>query len=171
MAAMVLRRGHGRELSKEEVLAILLMNEEDGLVLQPANYEHPNIVCSCCGCCCGMLAYQKFLPRPADFWTSNFHAEISADTCAGCGTCADRCQVNAVTLTAKEGKAEIDIGRCIGCGLCIATCPSEAMRLKKKTETVPPPTEEALYDEIMSNRKDAAARFRMLMKASPGVKQ
>jgi hypothetical protein len=54
MAAMVLRRNHGREVTRDEVLAILQQNEDDGLVLQPANSQQPEFVCSCCGCCCGL---------------------------------------------------------------------------------------------------------------------
>jgi electron transport complex protein RnfB len=67
MAAMVLARKHGREVSRDEVLAILEQNEKDGLVLQPANTKQPDFICSCCGCCCGMLGIQKMLPRPVDF--------------------------------------------------------------------------------------------------------
>ncbi len=172
MAAMVLRRKHCREVSRDEVLAILQMNEDDGLVLQPANYERPEFVCSCCGCCCGMLSFQKFLPRPVDFWTSNFQAEVDADRCSGCGACVDRCQVNAVSLTGPSGEARINVNRCIGCGVCVPTCPSEAMRLKKKeAEAVPPATEEDLHEEIMRNKKGAADQLKMLLKAGAKMKQ
>ena len=77
MAKMVLRRKHCREVSREEVLAILERNEEDGLVLQPANTQQPEFICSCCGCCCGMLSFQRLLPRPVDFWSSSFFAEVT----------------------------------------------------------------------------------------------
>ena len=155
-AAMVLRRNHGREVSRDEVLEILCQNEDDGLVLQPANAQQPEFVCSCCGCCCGMLSFQKSLPRPVDFWTSAFFASVTTEECEHCGTCVSRCQVNAATLTGPNGAANIDIGRCIGCGLCISTCPSNALQLKKKeTQMIPPKDEEQLYDEIMANKKGA----------------
>lgn len=171
-AAMVLRRGHGREVTRDEVRAILRLNEDDGLVLQPSNSGRPEFVCSCCGCCCGMLSYQKFLPRPIDFWTSNFYAEVDADRCSRCGTCGDRCQVNAVSLTGRSGEAEVNMQRCIGCGLCVPTCPSGAVRLKKKDlETIPPASEEALHDEIMENKKGAAEQLRMLLRTALRMKQ
>jgi ferredoxin len=171
-AAMVLRRGHGREVTRDEVRAILQLNEEDGLVLQPSNSGRPEFVCSCCGCCCGMLSYQKFLPRPTDFWASNFQAEVNPEACSRCGTCVDRCQVKAITLTGRSGEAEVHIQRCIGCGLCVPTCPSAAVKLiKKAAETVPPPNEEALYDEIMANKKGAPEQLRMLLKAALRIKQ
>jgi Na+-translocating ferredoxin:NAD+ oxidoreductase subunit B len=172
MAKMVLRRKHCREVTRDEVLAILRRNEDDGLVLQPANARQPEFVCSCCGCCCGMLAFQKHLPRPVDFWTSTYYAEVSAEACSQCGTCVSRCQVGAVALSGRSGEAQINLGRCIGCGLCVPTCPSEAISLKKKdSETVPPANEEDLYDQVMVNKKGALAQLRILLKVAVRMKQ
>lgn len=170
-AAMVLRRKHGREITRDEVLAILQQNEDDGLVLQPANAQHPEFVCSCCGCCCGMLSFQKFLPHPIDFWTSNFYAEVSIEACLRCGKCVSRCQVNAVTLTGSTGKAKINLNRCIGCGLCVPTCPSNAVRLKKKEHEMSlPKNEEELYDEVMANKKGALGQLHMILKVVLGMR-
>jgi len=172
MAKMVLRRKHCREVSREEVLTILKQNEEDGLVLQPANTRQPEFVCSCCGCCCGMLSYQKHLPRPVDFWASNFYAEVSSEACSQCGTCVSRCQVGAVSLIGQSGEAKINLSRCIGCGLCVPTCPSDAIRLiQKESETVPPANEEALYDEVKANKKSGPEQLKMLMKMALKIKQ
>jgi Pyruvate/2-oxoacid:ferredoxin oxidoreductase delta subunit len=153
LAAQVLRRSHGREISRGEAMEILGQNEKDGLVLQPANSLKPDFVCSCCGCCCGTLIIHKLLPKPLDFWTSNFYAEIEAEACTQCGECVSRCQVNAVSMTGPGETALIELKRCIGCGLCVPTCPSEAVRLRKKElEITPPSDDEALYDQIMANR-------------------
>lgn len=167
MASMVLRRKQGREVTRDETLAILQQNEEEGLVLQPANAKQPEFVCSCCGCCCGMLSFQKFLPRPVDFWTSNFYAEVDLETCTHCGRCVSRCQVNAVTLTGPDKKAKINLNRCIGCGLCVPTCPSKSVRLKKREPEMPiPKDEEELYDEIMANKKNAWGQLLMFLKVA-----
>jgi electron transport complex protein RnfB len=150
-AAMVLKRRHGREISREEAISILRENENDGLVLQPSNAQNPVFVCSCCGCCCGMLGMQKRLPHPLAFWTTNFHAVVDAVFCTGCGTCATRCQVDAVAV---NDSAVVDLNRCIGCGVCVTTCAGEAIRLEKNaTETIPPASEEDLYDRIRAGRK------------------
>ncbi|MEN8207929.1 MAG: 4Fe-4S binding protein [Candidatus Fermentibacteria bacterium] len=165
MAEMVLRRGHGREVSREETLGILQQNQDDGLVLQPSNAQQPEFVCSCCGCCCGMLRMQKMLPHPVDFWVTGFRAEINIDACTGCGICVKRCQVNAVTLKGSPAKAVISRTRCIGCGLCVPTCPTEAVHLiSTEQETIPPMNEEELNDMIMSNKKGAMGRFLMFLK-------
>ena len=158
MAAMTLRRNHGREISADEALDILLQNEDEGLVLQPANEQKAEFVCSCCGCCCGMLRVQKMLPNPVDFWTSNYYANVNADACARCGVCVKRCQVNALELKGSSSRAHINLNKCIGCGLCVPTCPKKAISLIKKTqETIPPKDEGELFDTIKAHRKDGFA--------------
>jgi len=154
MARAVLRTGLGREFSLDESISILEQNQKDGLVLQPSNTERAEFICSCCGCCCGMLAVHKVLPKPVDFWASNFYAVVDADACSGCGNCEKRCQVGAAKLSEKDGKSSVDLNRCIGCGLCVPTCPEKAIFLeKKKKEVRPPETREDLYDIIMSHKK------------------
>ena len=171
MAKMVLRRKHCREVTRDEVLAILQKNEGDGLVLQPANARQPEFICSCCGCCCGMLSYQKRLPRPVDFWSTSYHAEVNAASCVHCGACVSRCQVGAVGLTGPGGSAKIDPGRCIGCGLCVPTCPSGAMQLKQKDAgAIPPKDAEALSEEIMANKKGTAGQLLVMAKAALRMK-
>jgi Na+-translocating ferredoxin:NAD+ oxidoreductase subunit B len=170
MAASLIRRGLGRKINKEEALRILEMNQDDGLVLQPGNARTPEFICSCCGCCCGMLRLQKMLPYPNDFWATNYMANISADACTGCGICADRCQVNAVTVSDKL--AAVNLDRCIGCGVCVPTCPSGAISLKKKErETVPPANEEELNDKIMVNKKNTLAQWLVFWKAMFKIRQ
>jgi hypothetical protein len=117
-------------------LAILQQNEDDGLVLQPANARQPEFVCSCCGCCCGMLSYQKLLPHPVDFWASTYLAEVSAAACSQCGTCVSRCQVGAVTLAGPSGAATVIPGRCI-CGLCVP--PVLEIRPRRRSPNPPAP--------------------------------
>jgi Pyruvate/2-oxoacid:ferredoxin oxidoreductase delta subunit len=171
-AAMVQRRQHGREVTREEALGILQRNEDDGLVLQPANARRPEFVCSCCGCCCGMLSLQKSLPYPLDFWTSSFRAEIDSAICRHCGKCVSRCQVGAVALRRSKGPAQINSSRCIGCGLCVSTCPAHAVRLSKRVaETVPPESEEEIQTQIAARKKAPWVRWRMLAKVILRMKQ
>lgn len=164
-AKAVLRRGHGREISREELLSILQQNEDEGLVLQPAGAQQPEFVCSCCGCCCGMLNVLKKLPRPVDFWTCNFQAHLEVDVCTACGLCVSRCQIDAISLTGPEGKARVNHDRCIGCGLCVSGCPAEAIRIEPKEEvTVPPRHEEDLYDALMENKQSTFGQWLTLLK-------
>lgn len=165
LADSSLRRGLGREVSREEMNAILGQNQKDGLVLQPSNTRKAEFICSCCGCCCGMLSMQKQLPRPVDFWASNFQAAVDAGGCNGCGNCEKRCQVNAVQVSAKTRQAAVNPNRCIGCGLCVAVCPEKAISLqKKRVEAQPPDDLEQLYGTIVSNKKGAWGKLKMIGK-------
>lgn len=162
MAQSILRNGLGREITLDESISILEQNQKQGLVLQPSNTEKAEFICSCCGCCCGMLAMQKKLPKPVDFWASNFYAVIDTDTCNGCGICEKRCQVGAVSVSEKKQPAVVDLNRCIGCGVCIPTCPTKAISLQKKpAETRPPQTREELYDIIMANKKGGLGKLKI----------
>ena len=126
------REGRGRSITRAETLAIIRKAEETGLVLQTGNDRTPGSLCMCCGCCCGVLRSLKMNPSPARLASSPFVAVLDRDACAGCGTCLDRCQMEALSL--PDGAAVLDLERCIGCGLCVTTCPSNALTLARKPE-------------------------------------
>ena len=171
-AAMYLKRGVGRTITHDEALGLLTQSENEGLVLQPSNTQRAEFICSCCGCCCGMLGLQKVLPRPVDFWTSNYYAAVDGETCIACGKCVERCQVDAVSVKDPDTVAQINRNRCIGCGLCVTTCPTHAIRLEPKSQpVVPPESEEALYDKIGANKKSPLGELFMLLKVALRIPQ
>ena len=135
-AEHVVRTGRGRAISCEETLEILRRAENAGLVLQPANAKEPHFICTCCGCCCGVLRSLKRHPKPASLVSSPFVASLNADTCKGCGTCVKRCQMEALYL--DDTKAVLNPDRCIGCGLCVSTCPTNSLSLARKPEAQQP---------------------------------
>jgi Na+-translocating ferredoxin:NAD+ oxidoreductase subunit B len=141
-----------KEISKEEALEIIRKNEEDGLVLQPTNYQKIDFICSCCGDCCGVMKIQKMLPKPAINWAHNYFAVVDSEVCSGCGVCVDRCQMNAIKLDEQSGLSTIDLDRCIGCGNCVASCPSEALKLVKKEKEVAPPEHRTDLYKILAEK-------------------
>ncbi|MFW9895391.1 MAG: 4Fe-4S binding protein [Candidatus Thorarchaeota archaeon] len=151
MAQMYMAQGWGTEISKEETLRILQRNKEEGLILRPNNSQEIDFLCSCCYCCDGGISGLLKVPNPADIVTSNYYSEIDPELCTGCGTCVERCQIHAITLT--DDKSFIDRKRCIGCGICIDSCPSEAISLQEKEERyVPPSTMDDLYNMILEEK-------------------
>jgi len=143
----------GRVITKEEALDIMQKNQEEGLVLQPSNSQTPEAICSCCGCCCGLLKIQKAIPNPVSHWATNFFAMVDSELCTGCGACQERCQVAAIKLDEEKEIAAVDLTRCLGCGLCVDACPEAAIKLQNKaTVTVPPPTQEDMMEVIMTNK-------------------
>jgi electron transport complex protein RnfB len=130
------RNGLGRPITKDDALQVLRQADQAGLVLSPSNAKEVLNICACCGCCCGVLRSVKRYPKPATLVSTAFVAQLNLDTCQGCGTCADRCQMEAIHL--GDGEMVLDPDRCIGCGLCVTTCPTDSLSLKRKPESAQP---------------------------------
>ena len=122
--------GRGRKISLTETMEILDRADETGLVLQPDNAKDPLFICTCCGCCCGVLRSFKRSPQPGRIVSSPFIAHLDAPQCNGCRVCTTRCQMEAIRIVEK--KALLDQDRCIGCGLCVSTCPPHCLTLVRK---------------------------------------
>ena len=54
---------------------------------------------------------------------------VNLDKCVGCGTCAENCPVQAITIV--DGKAKINQDKCIDCNICVTVCPEGAMESDK----------------------------------------
>ena len=54
-------------------------------------------------------------------------AAVDTSRCTGCGTCANHCRFEA--LSVQDGAALVDEYACEGCGVCAYVCPHEAIRL------------------------------------------
>lgn len=127
-------KGMGRFITREEALNILDKCDEAGLVPQPFISQDTGGICNCCGDCCGILRSIKLHPKPVEKVLTNYHAQIDSSACSACGTCLDRCQMEAIGIDGEPG-AQINRDRCIGCGLCVTTCPSDAISLHVKPES------------------------------------
>ena len=127
------RSGRGRRIDRSEVTEILARADAANLVLQPSNSREVAAICCCCGCCCGILHGLQRQPKPSESVASAFIARLELESCTGCWTCLDRCQMGA--LTEDGDRVALNTDRCIGCGLCVSTCPSEALTLARKPET------------------------------------
>lgn len=162
IAQTALMAGVGREITRGDALAVLEENQREGLVLQPSNTRSIDFICSCCGCCCGMLRTHRMLPKPLSFWATNFHARVDATACAGCGICEKRCQVGAVRVVPETGIAVVNPDRCLGCGVCVPGCPEQAIFLNKNAvEQRPPRTREALHEILAENRKGRFHKWKL----------
>ncbi len=67
---------------------------------------------------------------------SPYQARIDAESCNACGTCLERCQMEAII---EGDDMEVDTARCIGCGLCAPTCTEEAISMQAKAGLEMPP--------------------------------
>ena len=131
-ARYTLDRGTGKEISRDEALAILKASEDAGLVHVTMNKAHVgHFICNCCPCCCQALplviAENLKICDP-----SRYQAAIDPELCSFCGTCLERCYFSALEETdnaAGDVVMRVVKDRCMGCGLCQVTCPEEAITL------------------------------------------
>jgi ferredoxin len=118
-----------RWISQQEAVDILQAERERGHVhhafFKDAMLGRFYAICNCCSCCCGaMQAWNNGTPMLA---SSGYVAQVDADLCAACGTCADYCQFAAITV--DNGYATVEAEACMGCGVCVSKCPQEAVSL------------------------------------------
>jgi NAD-dependent dihydropyrimidine dehydrogenase PreA subunit len=124
LSRWAVKHGMARELTHEEVVELLKEVNEDGLV---HTINLSGLICNCCENCCAIFRTYK-MGRPT-FIRSPFMAQSSSDICIACGTCAERCPVDAIIV---DEVAIVDQDKCIGCGVCVPTCSEEAIKLVRR---------------------------------------
>ena len=101
-------------------------------------------------------------------YASNYYAKVDAELCTGCGTCVERCQLEAVEIT--DGVSVVNLDRCIGCGNCVVTCETGAMRLyQKEQQLVPFEDKDSMYMEIMARKKGSWYMLKLRLKKLLGL--
>lgn len=129
--------GPVRLLSREEAKRSIDEAEAAGLVHLYADSQDRfiDLLCACCGCHCLILRGVSRSPVPAQAVIADWVVTIDEDACSGCGSCIDRCWMDALQM---DGDLAVrDAVRCIGCGLCIYVCPSDAMKIVRRQTTLP----------------------------------
>ena len=143
-ARYIAEQGFGRLISKEEALDIMKKSEDDGLV-HKAFHPHSDItkaetsICNCCKDCCGTLEWWR-MGMVALINSTNFLSQVDQDLCSGCGTCVEKCPVDAIELNDSD-IAEVNAEYCLGCGVCAHFCPENAITLlegMRKVYVAPP---------------------------------
>ena len=113
-------------ITKEQVMDIVRMGTEKGLIHCTDSDEEETILCSCCECCCSFQRSLREFDNPRALIKAPYYAVVDSEACLSCGTCKERCKFYAVE---DSEKAIIDPVKCIGCGLCASTCPEGAISL------------------------------------------
>ena len=144
MAHYMVEQGMAREISTQETLKILRESNEEGLVHVSDNLSEDitSTICNCCGCCCTFLDTKKRTGLQT-FSPSTYVARVDGELCLACGTCEDRCPMEAIAV-GDDDVSEVDQALCIGCGVCTPTCTEEAVDLVHREEIKAPPTVQEL---------------------------
>ena len=53
--------------------------------------------------------------------------KVDLEKCTGCGSCAEVCPVEAITI--ENDKAKVDENECVDCGTCVDECQAEALSI------------------------------------------
>jgi ferredoxin len=130
-----MKRG-ARRISLAHALVVLKRSHEAGLVHLAFTYtskgkDKPEVICSCCSCCCHSLSALVRFGIPDHVVASEYVASNNPETCENCGTCVERCQFHARQLV--EERLVFNQAKCFGCGLCVTTCPTRSITLVKRT--------------------------------------
>jgi ferredoxin len=157
-AQSLIKHGIARPVDVSEGLALLDQAIAHNLVQCGENVQNQvSFICNCCGCCCeAMLAAKRFaVLNPIA--TTNFLPALNADSCNGCGKCAELCPVEAMALVSagdphkpKRKKAHLDESLCLGCGVCVRACPSASIKLHARTQRVLTPVTTAHRAVLMA---------------------
>ena len=136
VADFMVEREFARRVSKEECLEILKQCEAAGLVHNINNYLGRSLVlCNCCSCCCDFLVRMKKYRGLQSVAPSNFIVRVDGESCTGCGTCIERCQMEALCLV--DDKVSLNGDYCMGCGNCVSTCPAGALEMVRHSDARP----------------------------------
>jgi len=128
-----------REITYDETLSILENARQEGLVHVANNMDdHIVSICSCCTCGgCFWLVTVKEMNRGV-LLPSNYVAVVNEDQCTMCGTCEERCPMDAIVVGDGDC-ATVNADDCIGCGVCTPTCDDEAVKLALRETIKTPP--------------------------------
>jgi formate hydrogenlyase subunit 6/NADH:ubiquinone oxidoreductase subunit I len=157
-AQSLIKHGIARPIDVSEGVALLDQAIAHNLVQCGENVQNQvAFICNCCGCCCeAMLAAKRFaVLNPIA--TTNFLPALNADSCNGCGKCAEVCPVEAMALVSagdphkpKRKKGRLDESLCLGCGVCVRACPSASIKLHARPQRVLTPVTTAHRAVLMA---------------------
>ena len=139
-AEYTIKRGSGREVSKDEAKQILRTAAEGGLVHSVGNTaEVGHYICNCCpDCCIFMQPWLTYGGVEKGIAKSRFEAKVDVESCSGCQDCVEQCPFGAIEMVKVTGqkkmKAAVNPLKCFGCGVCAVQCVANSIKLYEVRE-------------------------------------
>ncbi len=122
-------RGRGRRITRDEMCDVIDRRREQRLVFLTGNVapESPNVICTCCECCCHMLELVNEWEGQRWIAPARHLLAVDEQGCDHCGLCRPACGTRAHRVERKVHSFLPQ--RCIGCGNCVDACPQGALQL------------------------------------------
>jgi len=133
-AEAFINKGSGRKINLSEAMEALERSHKAGLVHITFTFEGketPEVICSCCSCCCHSMSALVRFGVPEAVTASKYISANNPETCINCGKCVQRCQFKARRL--ENGVMKFESAKCFGCGVCVTTCPTQSISLTDRT--------------------------------------
>lgn len=137
-----LHQNMAREITEEEAVSILKRAVEDGFMIHSLFHEDHGTIC-CCHEDAHCLIIDSFTAigeenqdwgqKPAFQQISHYMLDVDYDKCVKCGTCVNRCPLQAITMDGEGGTPKVS-SRCERCGQCAKVCPQDARKLSRRPE-------------------------------------
>ena len=134
-ADYAIKRGSGKEISKQEAKEILQLAAEAGLVHSVGNSaDVGHYICNCCAdCCIFMYPWLTYGGVEKGIAKSRFEARVDVESCSGCQDCVEQCPFGAIEMARVAGqkkmKANVNPEKCYGCGVCAVNCTTGSIKL------------------------------------------
>ncbi|MFC1533141.1 4Fe-4S binding protein [Thermodesulfobacteriota bacterium] len=123
-------------LTVDEAMIIVERMEKVGMIHNAANLRGvSSLLCNCCIDHCMYITrwHREGKPRYAHRHPSRYLAVVNNELCVGCGSCVERCFLDAISRKRDERgllKAVVDEQDCMGCGSCVVGCPHAAIEFE-----------------------------------------
>ncbi len=143
VARYLIDRGVAREITREQAIDKIQGNIDKGMVVEKLFSKKAEVICLCHSDCCKLLSTYYALNGSGNMMQniSAYDLQYDKSVCIKCGTCIERCPMEAITF-GDDGYCVMDL-KCIRCGQCAVVCPVKARSLKAKEDLLELPNDMA----------------------------